>query len=254
MTRIQIFPTLESLSHAAADLFSQIINKAVEARGRSMVALSGGSTPLALYRLLAKSPYSIDLPWRDVHFFWGDERCVAPEDTENSYHQAYEAWLNLVDIPERNIHRALGELGPEAAAKDYEFQLKGFAEAGFDWPRFDLVLLGLGSDGHTASLFPGSREDEDKAVIAVTANYQDRPANRVSLTPKVFNAARNIVFLAVGAEKAQALATTVSGPRDAVKYPAQRIKPTDGNLIWMIDQDASEFLPKQIEGFTIEGK
>jgi 6-phosphogluconolactonase len=125
------------------------------------------------------------------------------------------------------------------------------AEPGLDWPRFDFVLLGMGMDGHTASLFPGSEETVGKATVAVNAKYQDRPAKRVSLTPDVFNAARNVVFLATGTEKASALSSTLAGPRQPRQIPAQRIHPDNGNLWWLVDEAAASLLPEKIEGVTL---
>ena len=249
---IRVFHGSFELSRAAADLFASTAQAAVSARGRFITALSGGGSPRAMYEMMAKSPYRELLPWDKMLFFWGDERCVPPDDAESSYNQARTAWLAHVPVLEGNIFRAKGELGPLAAAEDYARQLKSVADAGLDWPRFDLVLLGLGADGHTASLFPGSAETRGVATVAVTAHYQDRPANRVSLTPDVFNAAHYVVFLATGAEKAQALATTLTGAREPVKYPAQRIWPTDGNVYWLVDEAAASLLPEKIEGVTIQ--
>lgn len=242
---LRIFPGSAELSLAAAGLFSSTVQIAVSARGRFLVALCGGGTPTALYRLLATA----SLPWDKMLFFWGDERCVLPEDAESCYYQARAAWLAHVPVPEKNIFRIKGELGPEAAAADYARQLKSVTES--VTPRFDLVLLGLGADGHTASLFPGSAETSGVATVAVTAHYQDRPANRVSLTPEVFNSARSVVFLATGAEKAQALAATLTGAREPVKFPAQRIHPTDGDVWWLVDEAAASQLPEGIEGVII---
>jgi len=245
---IQVFPGSAELSRAAADLFASTAQAAVSARGRFLAALSGGSTPRAMFDMMAKSPYLERLPWGKMLFFWGDERCVPSDDAESSYNQARTVWLAHVPVPEGNIFRIKGELGPHAAAEDYARQLKSVAEAGLDWPRFDLVLFGLGADGHTASLFPGSADTSGVATVAVTAHYQDRPANRVSLTPEVFNSARSVIFLATGAEKAQALATTLTGAREPVKYPAQRIHPAGGNIWWLVDTAAASLLPEKIDG------
>ena len=246
-TRIQIFSDSAALSRFAADLFARTTRQAVAMRGRFVCALSGGGTPLVLYRLLATA----SLPWDKLFFFWGDERCVPPNDAESSYHQAHTAWLAYKPIPEKNIFRVKGELGPVAAAEEYAAQLKSIATGKFGWPRFDLALLGLGADGHTASLFPGSAETSGVATVAVTAHYQDRPANRVSLTPNVFNAAHNVVFLATGQEKARALVNTLAGPREPVQFPAQRIQPVDGKTWWLVDEAAASLLPEKIEGVTI---
>jgi 6-phosphogluconolactonase len=252
MITVKICPDSRALSYFAADLFGQITREAVSVHGRFLTALSGGSTPLALFHLLAQAPYRDSLPWDRMFFYWGDERCVSPDDTESSYHQAYQAWLAQVKVPEKNICRIKGELGLLAAVDEYTHQLKLMAEPGLVWPRFDLVLLGLGADGHTASLFPGSSETSGIAAVAVSASYQDRPANRVSLTPDVFNVARNVIFLAAGPEKAKALAATLVGNREPVRLPAQRILPEDGRLWWLVDEAAASLLPEQIENVILQ--
>ncbi|MBI3739703.1 MAG: 6-phosphogluconolactonase, partial [Chloroflexi bacterium] len=190
---VRIFENLESLSEAAAVLFIESSARAITERGQFLVALSGGNTPLKLYDLLARSPYREQVDWPHVHVFWGDERCVPPEDLENSYRQAHDVLLALVPIPAENIHRVQSDLEPDTAAINYALVLKQFASPPLDFPRFDLVLLGMGNDGHTASLFPGSEVNPAAAAMAVTAQYQDRPANRVTLTPRVFNAARRVI-------------------------------------------------------------
>jgi 6-phosphogluconolactonase len=245
-TVVKIFSDTVLLSHFAADLLAQIARQAVAERGRCLLSLSGGGTPASLYRLMAQTPYYETMPWERMYFFWGDERCVVPDDPESCYKQAVSTWLGHVPLTPSNIYRAKGELGPLAAALDYAIQLKSVAEPGLDWPRFDFVLLGLGMDGHTASLFPGSYETSGLSTVAVSANYQDRPAQRVSLTPDVFNAARNVVFLATGQEKAAALSATLNGPRQPVQLPAQRIQPMDGNLYWLVDEAAASLLPDLI--------
>ena len=228
-----------SLSQAAAELFVETSAQAILQRGRFFVALSGGNTPAELYKLLAQSPYKEQVDWTHVHVFWGDERCVPIEDLENSYRQAYDVLLSRVLIPTENIHRVHSELEPAEAAKDYALILKQFASPPLDWPRFDLVLLGMGEDGHTASLFPGSEVNVSTPTMAVTAQYQDRPANRVTLTPLVFNSARRIIFLVSGASKSQTLANVLYGGYYPEQFPAQRIRPTDGELIWMVDKLAA---------------
>ena len=164
------------------------------------------------------------------------------EDLENSYRQAHDGLLSHVLIPTENIHRVHSELEPAKAAKDYANILKRFASPPLAWPRFDLVLLGMGEDGHTASLFPGSEVNVSSPTLAVTAHYQGRPANRVTLTPLVFNAARRIIFLVSGESKAQTLANVLYGGYYPEQLPAQRIHPTDGELIWMVDRLAASKL------------
>ncbi len=238
-SNIRIFDNLESLSRGAAELFIETATLAILQRGQFLVALSGGNTPKELYKLLAQPPYCEQIDWTLIHAFWGDERCVPMEDLENNYRQAQEVLLGRVPISAENIHRIHSDLEPDAAAEDYARVLKGFASPPLDWPRFDLVLLGMGDDGHTASLFPGSEVNVPSPTLAVTAHYQGRPANRVTLTPLVFNAAHRIIFLVSGESKAQTLADVLYGEYQPEKLPAQRIRPADGELTWMVDQMAA---------------
>jgi 6-phosphogluconolactonase len=250
MTRpeLLIFDSLDDLSAAAAEQFAAVVSAAAAVRGAVAVALSGGSTPLVLFHRLAQAPYQQSLPWRRIHFFWGDERCVPPEDPESNYGQAFQALLAPAAVPAENMHRALGELEPEAAAADYARQLAHFAadfprlaDPSGAWPRLDLALMGLGADGHTASLFPSQMHpmEANASVIAVTADYQGRPANRVTLTPRVFNDTRQVTFMATGEAKAAALSAVLHGLPDALTYPAQRIQPVDGKVTWMVDRAAA---------------
>jgi 6-phosphogluconolactonase len=233
---VQIFKDLPALSQAAAQLFIASAEQAIAERGRFLVALSGGSTPTALHRLLVDAP----VDWPRVHVFWGDERCVPVNDPGNNYAQARDALLAHVPIPAENIHRIPAELEPASAARAYAAALSGFLHA--PWPRLDLILLGMGDDGHTASLFPGSPVNEDQPVIAVMAHYQGRPAQRVSLAPQVINAARQIVFLVSGQSKSATLARVLKGNLNPMELPAQRIHPSDGKLIWMVDEAAGSNL------------
>ena len=237
--KIQIYKNIQELSTAAAELFVVSAAQAITARGRFLTALSGGGTPKPLYEWLAREPYRNQIEWSKVLVFWGDERCVSKDDSGNNYYQTRQTLLDHIPLPADNIHRIASELEPEDAAKDYARVLKNFAESPYEWPRFDLVLLGMGDDGHTASLFPDSQVVVTSAVIAVTANYQDRPAKRVSLTPLVFNAARRVVFLAVGQSKAETLANILNGEYHPELLPAQRIRPTDGEVIWLVDEAAA---------------
>jgi 6-phosphogluconolactonase len=248
---VKVFPDNQALAGFAVGLFDRATREALGRAEKCLVSLSGGGTPMSLYRLLAQSPYRESLPWANIHFFWGDERCVSPQDAESCYQQANQAWLAPVGVPQTNIHRVKGELGSHAAAQDYARVLAEFGN-GQPWPRFDLVLLGLGADGHTASLFPGSELTSGLATLPVTAQYQDRPANRVSLSADVFNSAREVVFLATGAEKSNALLATLAGPRELVRLPAQRIRPTDGCLWWLVDQAAAAQLPDSMAGVEIQ--
>ena len=243
-SEVRIFKDVESLSEAAAGLFAEKARGALQACGRFLAALNGGNTPLPLFHLLA-SRYRDELDWSRIHLFWGDERCVPPDDPGSNFGQARQALLKQLPIPEANLHRIRGELGPQEAAKDYALLLRRFAEPPLDWPRFHLVLLCLGEDGHTASLFPGSPIEASEPVQAVTAHYQDRPAERVSLTPPVLNGARLVLFMVSGQAKAEVLRRVLGDTRDPLSLPAQRIEPKDGKVLWLVDESAAAGLPKQ---------
>jgi 6-phosphogluconolactonase len=189
------------------------------------VSLSGGKTPESLYALLAGVPYRELIDWTRVHAFWGDERCVPVEDLNNNYRQARELLLAHVGVPTENIHRVRTELDPELAAEDYALVLRRYAEPPLSWPRFDLVLLGLGDDGHTASLFPGAPLEVDTPTLAVEAAPSDRSRWRVSLAPAVFNSSRRVVFLVQGAGKSKIVASVMYGKSNPEQLPAQRISP-----------------------------
>ena len=244
---LQIFPSIQALAATAAQYFAETVSAAVRLRGQAFVALCGGGTPQMLYSLLAQPPYLHTLPWDKIHFFWGDERCVPPDDMDSNYGQARQILLARVPAPAVNIHRMLGEIPPQGAAEDYIKQLENQAAPGTRWPRFDLVLLGMGADGHTASLFPGQLHPAEAGspVVAVIASYQGRPANRVTLTPMVFNAAEKVLFLVTGAGKAAALAAALQGPHDPLQHPTQRIQPQAGSLTWFVDTPAAGSIKKE---------
>ncbi|HSG45165.1 MAG TPA: 6-phosphogluconolactonase [Anaerolineales bacterium] len=244
-TNLRIFKSIEELSHDAANLFIKVATKAIVERGRFIVALNGGGTPNRLFQLLA-TEYREKVDWSKIHVFWGDERCVPPQADGSSYKQAKEALLDHVLIPEENLHRVKGELEPAEASTVYAQVLKEFASPTYNFPRFDLVFLGMGEDGHTASLFPGSPVDVTEPTLPVTAHYQDRPANRVTLTQLVFNQARVIAFMATGEKKAVSLAEVLSDRYNPDLYPAQRIKPKDGKLTWLVDEGAASKLPDEL--------
>jgi 6-phosphogluconolactonase len=239
---IERYPNLKTLSEAAAQRFARLAREAVAARGIFRACLSGGSTPRELFRLLAQPPYAADLPWRQMAFYWGDERLVPPDDPQSNYAQARIDLLDRLALDPGQIVRMKGELPPAAAAADYAALLRAQAAPGLHWPVLDLALLGLGADGHTASLFPGSdpAPGEAQPVLAVTGDYQGRPANRITLTPRVFNTARQVCFLVSGAEKAAALAATLGPQRDPRRWPAQRIHPAE--VAWLVDAAAAERL------------
>jgi len=249
---IRIFKDLEKLSRHAANIFVEQAASAIAERDRFLVALNGGNTPTRLFQVLA-SDYRDKVNWNKTHIFWGDERCVPPDDPGSSYGQARAALLSHVPIPDSNIHRVDTSLPPSEAAKDYALTLKQFESPPFAFPGFDLVYLGMGEDGHTASLFPGSSVQVTESVIPFTANYQDRPANRVTMTQLVFNQAQTVVFMATGEKKAVTLAEVLSDRYNPELYPAQRIEPKNGELIWLVDGDAASKLPKELTRKFCEG-
>ena len=250
--KLRIFDDLEKLSIQAANLFSEQAARSILERDQFLVALNGGGTPARLFQLLA-TDFQDKVEWAKIHIFWGDERCVPPDDAGSSYGQVRELLLRRVPIPESNIHHIKGELTPVEAAKEYSLLLKEYASPPLDWPRFDLVYLGMGEDGHTASLFPGSPVNVSEAALPVSAHYQDRPANRITLTQLVFNSARMVVFMATGEKKAVTLAEVLSDRYNPELFPAQRIDPKDGELIWLIDNDAAGKLPRKITRKYCEG-
>ena len=250
-TEVVVVPGAELLAREAAERFVDLAREAVAARGRFSVALSGGSTPGGAYRLLAEPPYRDQVPWQDVHLFWGDERCVPPDDPESNYRLAQQAFIGQVPIPAGNVHRVLGELTPAAAAKAYDLELQDYFCGPL--PRLDLVFLGLGRDGHTASLFPGSPVlDETKEVVAaVEAEYDGRPAWRVTLTLVAINSARQVLFLASGAEKAAIVASVLGSAEGSL--PAQQVCPVAGQVTWLIDREAAAGLAGEPERAAAEG-
>ncbi len=228
------------VARRAAERFIELAREGVIARGRFSVALAGGSTPKKLYELLASDEYQERIEWPKAHIFFGDERCVPPDDAESNYRMANEALLSSVAVPPQNIHRMKGEGDAVTNARLYEDELRAFF-AGSSWPRFDLVLLGMGDDGHTASLFPGSRAlRETDAWVA--ANWVEKfQTFRLTLTAPAINHAAHVMFLITGANKAARLREVINGARDADPLPSQLIQPQDagGTLEWLIDKEAA---------------
>jgi len=237
---VQVFSDRLALARAAAEEFARQSQKAVSQRGRFLVCLAGGSTPLETYRLLANPPYSIELPWKQMVFLWGDERMVPPDDPESNYGQAQQALLQHVPVRPEQVWRIHGEMPADQAVASYVALLRQVAAPGQAWPRFDLALLGLGADGHIASLFPrqSGALEAGKPVIAVLAEYANRPTQRLTLTPAVFNDARRVLFLVAGAEKAVALAASLDPASDPLHWPARRIDPPHGQAVWLVDAAA----------------
>ncbi len=239
---VVVYRDLEELSSKAAAEFVRLANERSATVGRFAVALSGGSTPRALYSLLAGDEFQSQVPWNRVHFFWGDERCVPPEHPDSNYRMAFETLLSKAPVPEKNIHRIEAECAPEIAAAGYEQTIRDFFRlSGSDWPRFDLILLGLGDDGHTASLFPGSEALQETRRLAVATYVEKLKSHRVTLTLPVLNHAANIFFLVAGENKTGILKDVLQ--RESSKnFPAQQIDPPNGRLVWFVDQAADASL------------
>ena len=239
MTEIQVYPNSARLMQAAAEVVAAAGEAAIAAQRRFNLVLAGGQTPAALYSLLAANPYAARLNWEAVHVFWGDERCVPPNHPESNYRMARETLLDHVPIPPRNVHRVRGEDDPVRAALAYQDELRAHFNGP---PRFDLVLLGMGADGHTASLFPGAPALAEHVRLAVAAFATHSGSWRVTLTYPALNAAALVVFLVSGGSKAETLRAVLEGPQRPAELPAQAVRPTGGRLLWLADADAARLL------------
>jgi len=232
------------LARKAAEDFILLANNSVACDGRFAVALAGGSTPRSLYALLATKKYRREVPWEDTHLFWGDERCVGPDHPDSNFRMVHETLLSKISLPPENIHRMAGEKEPMLAAAEYEARLQRFFqldEGGL--PRFDLILLGLGEDGHTASLFPGTVALEEKKRL-VAANFVAKlNVHRLTLTLPVLNAGAMIDFLVAGKSKAPIVKKIFGADSEAASLPAARVRLAAGALTWFIAGDAAAGLP-----------
>ena len=248
---IRVLDDPAALFRAAAEEFVARAQVAVQARGVCAVALSGGSTPRGINGVLADAGagFRARVPWEAVHIFWGDERHVPPDHADSNYRMAAETLLSRVPVPEGNVHRIRAE-GPDAesVARAYEDELREFfgARERLDggWPRFDLCLLGMGPDGHTASLFPGTDAVHEARYLVAAPWVPKLTAHRITLTPPVFNAAETVVFVAAGTDKAATLAAVLEGERCVDLYPSQTIQPVRGELVWLVDRAAAAKLTR----------
>jgi 6-phosphogluconolactonase len=232
---ISVFPNLELLSRAAADMILRSARHAVRLHGRFVIALSGGRTPRRTYELLAASPLREQMPWSRVNVFWGDERCVPADDERSNQRMAREALLDHVPILAEHVHPVECVDSPRQSAERYERALR---QCLGDSQPLDLVLLGLGEDGHTASLFPNAPTLEERTRWAAEARDPQQQLDRVTLTVPRLNNARAIVFLVSGPRKARALQAVRSGPRDPHRLPAQLVRPFSDDLRWLVDEAA----------------
>ncbi len=232
---------LQSLSRVVAENLARIAASAVSAHGWFSLALSGGETPQALFGLLARE-YHARIPWARAEIFWVDERYVPHHDRRSNYGLANGAWLAGSPVPRENVHPIPTDLpSAEEAARQYERVLRAhFLDS---WPRFDLILLGLGTDGHTASLFPRSPALAEEARWAVAADAPTEPSHRITLTLPVINHAAHAHFLVAGSSKAEALRNALSGESDPLTCPASAVRPIAGELVWWVDDEAAKLLP-----------
>jgi 6-phosphogluconolactonase len=243
-TEIIVCREAAALARKAAEQFVARAGESIARSGRFTVALSGGTTPATLYALLASAEFRDRIEWQRVHVFWGDERCVPPDQPDSNFRMTRQNLLKCISLPPENVHRMLGENEPEEAAAAYEAELKKFFCVALGaLPRFDLIFLGLGEDGHTASIFPGSNAvDEFQALVTVV--YVERlQSHRLTLTLPVINAAAQVTFLVSGASKAKVVAEILAANGAAGNYPGARVRPTDGRLTWLITADAAKGLP-----------
>lgn len=242
MRRLEIVPTKEDLVQQAVELFIDAAKTQIRRKGVFSVALSGGSTPKPVYAALAEPGNRDRVDWGKVHLFWGDERHVPPEDPQSNYRMAREALLDQIDIPAENIHRVPAEMEVRMAAFQYEEELRQFF--GGKWPVLDFIFLGMGQDGHTASLFPQSAGlNEDFRWFI--ANYAPRMETwRLTLSAPAINAARFVLVLVEGEDKADRLKAVLTGPSDPYEMPIQMIDPREGEMVWLVDQAAGRELNK----------
>lgn len=234
---IEIFDSPEDLHSFVSDNIIEFISTTLSHSNRCSLSFSGGTSPRKIYEKIGKTESRLNIDWASVHFFWGDERCVPPDNELSNYRMVHEALLSAIEIPPDNIHRIKGELGPEESASIYEKELRQFFLSE-SLPKIDLMLLGLGEDTHTASLFPFSTvlKENDRWAAAV---HKEHGPHRVTLTLPAINNSRTIFVIVTGKNKADAIYRVFFSSFDPYKYPAQAVKPKDGNLFWFIDKDAA---------------
>ena len=241
---VEVFSDPEALSRAAAVRFADASRESITSKKTFTVALSGGYTPKSLYLLLSSDQYSRTIDWPHVHIFWADERCVPRDDEQSNFKLAFDTFLTKVPVPDENVHGIRGEESPDRGAKAYEADLREFFGESV-LPAFDLILLGLGQDGHTASIFPGSSASTEQEHLAVAVPKQPPEPDRITLTLPVLNNALRIIFLVSGGAKAHIVKEILEGPETEGKYPAGLVHPARGRLTWLLDKAAAALLQKR---------
>lgn len=236
-TEVKIFKSPEKVAKAFAKELLAMVNES--AQKRFDIALSGGQTPKILFEIL-QTKYAEKFPWQRVHFWWGDERCVPASHADSNYGVALEILFSKVEIPQENIHPVIGENDPQEEAISYSHQLHEHLNDRHGWPVFDLIILGMGSDGHTASIFPDQMQLLDSNQICATATHPDSGQIRITLTGKVLNNANRVYFLVTGENKAKRVAQIMNKRKKAPRFPAYHVAPEHGQLLWYLDEDAAK--------------
>jgi 6-phosphogluconolactonase len=233
--QIAIYPDIDTISREAANYTMRVAREAIAKRGKFTFALSGGTTPGKMYGLLTSEPYRSQIDWSAVHLFWSDERCVAPTDPQSNYYLAQQSLLSKLNLRQDQIHRMPAERPDrERAAADYEAEVRKVL--GGEVPAFDLLQLGMGPEAHTASLFPHQPALREEKRLVMPVSVPKPPPDRLTFTPPLLRAARHILFLATGADKAEALHQVLEGPDNPEEYPTQGIvRPARGEVVWMVD-------------------
>jgi 6-phosphogluconolactonase len=237
MKSLNVFQTVDEFNKAAIEYIISIANKSIADSGRFTIVLSGGETPAKIYSLLAEPPFSNQISWEKTFVFWGDERCVPFDSERNNAHNAIVLLLKKVSVPTSNIFRIPVDLVPIEAAAKYQKTINNFFEV--ESPKFDLILLGLGENGHTASLFPGTEVVNEHGIGVREVYVKEENTFRITMTAPLINSAYHILFLVTGEKKAVILKKVLAGSYQPDKYPAQLIKPTDGELVWFVDSSAA---------------
>ncbi len=243
MSEIVRLATPAEVAREAARRWAEIAQAAVSERGRFSVVLAGGKAPVELYKLLASEPWRSQAPWEHTAVFWGDERRVPASHPDSNYRMARELLLDFVPIPQSQIFRMPSEGLAGGDIREYEERIRRYFDLGpREWPRFDLFLLGMGADGHIASIFPGTRAVSDRTNMVVVYEVPQLRAERMTLTLPVINHARHVLFLVTGLDKARVVKAVLEGPQRVSTYPAQAVQPVEGAVVWLLDQAAASEL------------
>ncbi len=234
----KIFDSVKELSDTVAET---LLGKALDTPEKNLyIALSGGNTPRVIYQRLAEEPYRSQMPWDRIHLFWGDERCVPPQHPDSNFGMAAESFLNRISIPEENVHRIKGENRPDDEAARYEKEIRKLVpKSSSGIPRFDWIFLGLGIDGHIASLFPGSNALEEKKRICVAAVHPESGRKRITFTLPLINSSARVSFFVTGTDKGEIVSEILKGKKTRINYPAAMIKPFDGILEWWMEKNTA---------------